>query len=276
MGERGRPRDLYDIINLYWRGDLRPHGPLIQEALVEKCRTKGVPVPTLSALESAANRADLESEWSNMLGHQLPALPPFESFWREMAGLFAWLDGAEGGDFPAAMAAGSDEDASWSPPPMAWTWGMGVALEPIRFAASNHLCVELGYQGSRRVIEPYSLRRTRAGQLLLHGLHADDRSQHRAYRVDRIESLQVTTQPFRPVYLIEFAASGPMSAPPARGGLASGRRHSGGGMTYIVQCRSCDRTFQRATPTTDLRPHKDPSGDPCRGRHGDLIGEAYG
>ena len=31
MAERGRPRDLYDIINLYWRGDLRPHGPLIQE-----------------------------------------------------------------------------------------------------------------------------------------------------------------------------------------------------------------------------------------------------
>jgi predicted nucleotidyltransferase component of viral defense system len=276
MGERGRPRDLYDIVNLYWRGDLRPHGPLIQEALVEKCRTKGVPVPTLSALESAATRADLESEWSNMLGHQLPALPPFESFWREMAGLFAWLDGAGGGDLPAAMAAGSNEDASWSPPPKAWTWGMGVALEPIRFAAPNHLCVELGYQGSRRVIEPYSLRRTRTGQLLLHGLHADDRSQHRAYRVDRIESLRVTTQPFRPVYRIEFAASGPMSAPPARGGRAVASPRLRSGRTYIIQCPSCERTFRRTTRLTDLRAHKDADGYPCHGRRGHLIDEVYG
>jgi hypothetical protein len=275
MGERGRPRDLYDIVNLYWRGDLRPHGPLIREALVEKCRTKGVPVPTLAVLDGAATRANLETEWENMLGHQLPALPPFESFWGEMAGLFAWLEGTGGGDLPAAMAAEGDEDASWSPPATAWTWGMGVALEPIRFAASNHLCVDLGYHGSRRVIEPYSLRRTRAGQLLLHALHASD-GQHRTYRVDRIESVQVTTRPFRPVYLIEFAASGPMSAAPARGSLAVRRRHSDDAMAYIVQCRSCDRTFQRTTPTTDLRPHKDPYGDPCRGRHGDLIGEAYG
>jgi predicted nucleotidyltransferase component of viral defense system len=275
MGERGRPRDLYDIVNLYWRGDLRPHGPLIREALVEKCRTKGVPVPTLAALDGAVTRANLETEWENMLGHQLPALPPFESFWGEMAGLFAWLEGTGGGDLPAAMATEGDEDASWIPPATAWTWGMGVALEPIRFAASNHLCVELGYHGSRRFIQPYSLRRTRAGQLLLHALHAAD-GQHRTYRVDRIESVQVTTRPFRPVYLIEFAASGPMSAAPARSSLAVRRRQSDDGTTYILQCRSCDRTFQRTTPTTDLRAHKDSYGDPCRGRHGDLIGEAYG
>ena len=275
MGERGRPRDLYDIVNLYWRGDLRPHGPLIREALVEKCRTKGVPIPTLAALDGAATRANLETEWENMLGHQLPALPPFESFWGEMSGLFAWLEGTGGGDLPAAMATEGDEDASWSPPPTAFTWGMGVALEPIRFAASNHLCVDLGYHGSRRVIQPYSLRRTQAGQLVLHALHAGD-GQHRTYRVDRIESVQVTTQPFRPAYLIEFAASGPMSAAPARGSLTGRRGQSDDGMTYIVQCRSCDRTFQRTTPTTDLRAHKDSHVDPCPGRHGDMIGEAYG
>jgi predicted nucleotidyltransferase component of viral defense system len=275
MGERGRPRDLYDIVNLYWRGDLRPHGPLIREALAEKCRTKGVPVPTLAALDGAATRANLETEWENMLGHQLPALPPFESFWGEMAGLFAWLEGTGGGDLPAAMAAEGEEDATWSPPATAWTWGMGVALEPIRFAASNHLCVELGYHGSRRVIEPYSLRRTRTGQLLLHALHAGD-GQHRTYRVDRIESVQVTTRPFRPVYLIEFAASGPMSAPPARGNRAVARSRSRLGTTYIVQCPSCDRTFRRTTRSTDLHAHKDADGYPCHGRRGYLVDEVYG
>lgn len=219
MGERGRPRDLYDIVNLYWRSDLRSHGPLIRETLVEKCRTKGVPVPTLAGLERAATRGDLESEWENMLGHQLPALPPFETFWGEIASLFAWLDGAASADLPAPIAAGADEDAGWSPPATAWTWGMRAPLEPIRFAASNRLCVELGYHGSRRVIEPYSLRRTRAGHLLLHALRADTR-QHRSYRVAEIQSIRVTTRPFRPVYRIEFAASGLMSAAPARGGSA--------------------------------------------------------
>lgn len=275
MGERGRPRDLYDIVNLYWRGDLRSHGPLIRETLVEKCRTKGVPVPTLAGLERAATRGDLESEWDNMLGHQLPALPPFESFWAEIGGLFAWLDGTETTDLPAPIAAGADEDSSWSPPATAWTWGMGVALEPIRFAASNRLCVELGYRGSRRVIEPYSLRRTRAGHLLLHALRADTRT-HRSYRVDEIQSVQVTTRPFRPVYRIEFAASGPMSAPSARGASTVARPPSRMGMTYLIECPSCDRTFRRTTRTTNLRAHNDPDGYPCRGRRGHLVDEAYG
>jgi len=34
------------------------------------------------------------------------------------------------------------------------------ALEIIRFAAVNHLCVDLTYDGSVRRIEPYSLRQT--------------------------------------------------------------------------------------------------------------------
>ena len=37
-----RPRDLYDIINLYRRSDLRRQPRLIHDVLVEKCRTKGI------------------------------------------------------------------------------------------------------------------------------------------------------------------------------------------------------------------------------------------
>ena len=274
MGERGRPRDLYDIVNLFWRGDLRAHGPLIRETLAEKCRTKGVPVPTLAALEGAATRADLEAEWANMLGHQLPALPPFATFWAEVPNLLAWLDGTAEAGTLAPIAAGTDEDATWSPPATAWTWGMGVALEPIRFAASNRLCVELGYHGSRRVIEPYSLRRTRDGFLLLHALRADNR-QHRSYRVEQIQSVNVTTRPFRPVYRVEFAASGSMSAAPARGAWAASRPRSSSGTFYIIECPSCDRTFRRPTRTTDLRVHKDAYGEPCHGRRGYLVDEGY-
>ena len=34
---------------------------------------------------------ELESEWDNMLSHQVPMLPPKEQFWQELPNMFAWL-----------------------------------------------------------------------------------------------------------------------------------------------------------------------------------------
>lgn len=279
MGERGRPRDLYDIVNLYRRPDLRQHPELIRSTLDEKCRSKGVPVPTSESVAAAATRAELETEWVNMLGHQLPALPPFEQFWAELPGLFAWLEGRGEPEEPAAIALGADEEPGWAPPPTVWTWGAGISLETVRFAAANRLCIELGYQRRTRIIEPYSLRRSRAGYLLLHALRADTR-EHRSYRVDRIESLRVTTRPFRPVYAVEFAPVGPMPAPPAAqrssvGGRGTGRRSAlsrrSSGTTYILECPVCRRHFRRTTRTTALNPHKNEYGGQCYGRRGSII-----
>ena len=42
-----------------------------------------------------------------------------------------------------------------------------TALEIIRFAAANRLCVDLGYHGTYRRIEAYSLRRTSEDDVLL-------------------------------------------------------------------------------------------------------------
>ena len=52
------------------------------------------------------------------------------------------------------------------------------------------LCIELDYRDedgrrSVRIIEPYSLRRTQAGHIVLHAVRADNQL-HRSYRVDRI------------------------------------------------------------------------------------------
>jgi predicted DNA-binding transcriptional regulator YafY len=68
-------------------------------------------------------------------------------------------------------------------------------------AASNRLRVELDYvdkQGSRgtRLIEPYSMRRTQAGDIVLHALRADGTG-HRSYRIDRIVAAPA---PFRHSY----------------------------------------------------------------------------
>jgi predicted nucleotidyltransferase component of viral defense system len=102
MAQRGRPRDLYDIVNLFRREELRGHAALIREVLVAKCEAKGIPLPTAETLSSASHRDELESEWANMLGHQLPALPPLEQFVDELPALFAWLHGEAD---PAPLAA---------------------------------------------------------------------------------------------------------------------------------------------------------------------------
>jgi predicted nucleotidyltransferase component of viral defense system len=73
MGERSRPRDLFDIINLFRRSDLRSQPDLIREVLGEKCSSKGVTMPTIELIENSSNRGELESEWENMLDINFPA-----------------------------------------------------------------------------------------------------------------------------------------------------------------------------------------------------------
>lgn len=275
MGERSRPRDLYDIVNLYRRDDLRVRRDEIHSILVEKCAHKGIAVPTLAAIEASGRVPELESEWENMLGHQLPVLPPLEQFWAELEGLFAWLDGAPPVAALPAIAHKPDEDRSWTPPASVTTWGTRVPLEEIRFAAVNRLCIELGYNGTTRLVEPYSLRRTQAGNLVLHTLRADSKA-HRSYRVDRIESAAATTVPFQPTYAVEFSSSGPIAAPPQTRSASTApsrrsRRTTGFGPTYVVECPICRKHFRRKTMSTSLNAHKNQYGSPCSGRSGYLV-----
>ncbi len=211
MGERGRPRDLYDIVNLYWRPDLRQHAELVRSTLEEKCRTKGVPVPTIALLAAAQTRAELETEWLNMLGHQLPALPPFEQFWGELPGAVR-LARRQAQPELLRHSDGGRRGTWLGPPPTVWTWGAGVSLETVRFAAANRLCRAWLPAGRPAVIEPYSLRRSARRQHAPSRGEADT-SEHRSYRVDRMESVRVTTRPFRPDYAVEFSSVGALAAP---------------------------------------------------------------
>jgi hypothetical protein len=213
MGERGRPRDLYDIINLFRNAEIEADATVIRTILAEKCRAKGIPVPTLDSVRIEANWEALESEWSNMLAHQLPVLPPLEAFWNEIVDLFAWLEkGIKASALPRVpFGSGEIAPVHTSIAVPMQVWHTPVPLETVRFAASNHLCVKLGYDGTQRIIEPYSLRQTREGHLVLHAIRVDNR-EHRSYRVDRIQSVQATTQSFKPVYRVEFTGVGPFRA----------------------------------------------------------------
>jgi len=172
---------------------------------------------------------------------------------------------------------GKGEEAEWTPPTTVWVWGEKVPLETVRFAAANYLCVELGYGGSKRLIEPYSLRRTKDGNLLLYAVKTTT-SELRAYRVDRIESIKVTNTPYKPRYHVEFTSSGTLIAPPTQrvDTSYSSPRPLKSGVIHVIECSYCGRRFKRSTYNTRLRPHKDKNGMyDCPGRFGYEVDRHY-
>lgn len=291
LAERERPRDLYDVVHLFRHTSERPDRTSVLRTLEEKCAFKGIEVPTMAALEDRPERAELETEWANMLAHQLPALPPFVQFWSELPAVFDWLHGAIEQAAPQSIPAmGGAIDEAWRPPAMVHAWHTNVPLEIIRFAAANHLCVNLAYQGSQRLIEPYSLRRTQDGNLLLHAVKHET-GEPRSYRVDRIQDAEATQEPFVPRYAIEFSASGPLSAPatarcsaganPFRTSTLTSRhtprrsKAPSNGPKYVHQCTLCGKKFTRKSNNSRLNPHKDKQGYPCPGRTGIYVTTKY-
>ena len=172
---------------------------MVRQVLERKCDLAGIDVPTVESIRSSPHRGEIESEWENMFGHQLPRpLPPFEDFWAALDDVFSWLSGTlKVVQLPRAQA--GSVDASWEAPKAMTSWRRGVPLELLRYAGANRLKVdidyraELGRQGSRR-IEPYSLRRTKDGNLVL--FVVNDFGELRSYRVDRIAGIRPTTTTF--------------------------------------------------------------------------------
>ena len=87
--ERCRPRDLYDIVHTHRHPDLIGRASDVAEILEAKCAHVDIDPPTLGTILGSRFRDEIEAEWSNMLGHQLPFLPPFEDFWSQLDNVFA-------------------------------------------------------------------------------------------------------------------------------------------------------------------------------------------
>jgi predicted nucleotidyltransferase component of viral defense system len=285
LSERARPRDLYDVVNLYRNTDARPEHQQFLDVLREKCAFKGRGLPNLAELEP--HRPALEAGWVHMLNHQLPALLPVNTFWDALPEIFAWLAGAaEAPALPVFPIGAGDtviRERMVSLPP----GSLGQSLiEMIRFAAANRLLVEIDYrdkQGTRskRAIEPYSLRRSRAGDVLLMAVRSDS-GQSRSYLVGSILGATPTQTSFAPRYPIELTPSGPQPIPATAttegGGTRvrrSGSRSSGSGSTYVFRCTACRKLFERKSMDSTLRPHKTPSGRACYGTYGTYVRTKY-
>jgi len=290
LSDRLRPRDLYDVVHLYWRGDITFDAKLIPKILREKCNFKNLPFPTMDYLEKKPERSELVSEWENMLAHQLPNLPSFDHFWNELPQVFRWLYEFEEKPVYAPIPSKVEIDSTWHAPATVTSWGVSAPMEIIRFAAANRLCVQLGYQGSIRLIEPYSLRRTKDGNILLHSIKHNT-GEHRSYRIDRIESAEASGTFFTPKYENELTVAGPLSIQPAKTreshstsfGISrsptrprrTSSKRTNYGPKYIFECSYCGKKFTRSKYDTNLNPHKDKSGYQCAGRIGHYVDTKY-
>jgi hypothetical protein len=214
MGERSRPRDLYYIITLFRRRESLPHANLIREVFEAKCRAKGVPIFDAASIHSSELRHELEQEWKNMPGHQLPAMLDFESYWNEIPLLFEWLEGIVGPEELVSTATGKDTEIGRYPQPDSHAWSGQSVLELIKFAGMNHLCAEIDAKGESILVEPYALRRADAGWLLVRVIERES-GVEREFQVDRIDQVRVRAEHFSPKYAIEFGISRFFDAPPS-------------------------------------------------------------
>jgi len=218
LAERQLPRDLYDVVNIF-RQNNRPEPSVVRKVVQKKCQFKGIPFPSIAEMEKHPRHGELRSEWSNMLAHQLPPpLPPTELYWRVIPDILQWLEGKVHPLPLGSIRVDPDTDTAWRPAPTITRWGLPIPLETVRYAGVNQLCVILMYRkggvrpAQRYVIEPYSLRKTREGDIVLYGVRADIK-QGRSFRIDWIEGIALTNQPFTPRYLVEFGQSEAIPTP---------------------------------------------------------------
>lgn len=204
LAQRCRPRDLYDIVHTHRHADVAARAGEVAALLRRKCEFVGIPVPTAASLRGGDLLDQLRLDWVAMLAHQLPQLPDVDTFLSQLDDIFAWLAGAQShAQRPVPLG---DGEAAVAPRGLR-SWRASAPVELLRFAGANRLRVDIDYRAQDgrwgwRNVEPYALRRSREGRLLL--FVVNDRGQLRSYRVDRIRDIRVTGKPFVPRYRIEL------------------------------------------------------------------------
>ena len=201
LSERASPRDLYDVINLYRNTKVFPNVLELQKALKQKCEFKGIPIPQTDDI--LKYEAKLKGAWHEMLAHQLPYLPPLDSFWQVLPGFFKWLEGEKSEEeIPCRFTEGEtlvDEQTTWLP----LNQKIKSYIELIRFASANRLCVNLKYQDSICKIECYSLRKTKRDQFILYAWDTG-KNELCNYDVNHIQDVEITDYSFTPRHLVEL------------------------------------------------------------------------
>ena len=89
LGERARPRDLYDVVNLFHQADKNINPRKVLDILEKKCLFKNI--KTINEQDLSKYYSSCKTGWEEQLSHQLVELPDFDSFWDELGSFFNWL-----------------------------------------------------------------------------------------------------------------------------------------------------------------------------------------
>jgi len=172
---------------------------------------------------SQLDLSQLKAGWDDQLGHQLEVLPPAESFYNDLRPALSWWIDEHSAE-PVLATISQKEGEILLPrvhfPELAIMQAKRIGIgqdtnitfsryiDQIRYAARNRLCIEVGYHGARRLVQPYSLRQPRTGNQLLYVYEltrgAARTNQIKAYKTNEIVSAEVKQQSFSPRYVIEL------------------------------------------------------------------------
>ena len=292
--ERTRARDFYDV----WRV-LRDHGSSVnltdfKKSFDEKCKYKSVDFKAIDDFLTPEKESELRSDWQISLPHQLNYLPNFDIVKDEFLSLIVEilrpLATPKISSYVEALPVSGRSYISI--PQRFYTGAYRNPIEILTQAGRNRLMVKMRYKSEIRLIEPYSLRLTKDGNLTLFGWQQGD-YHIKQFRVDRIQNIELSNQSFSPKFPIEFSY-GAIYAPPTsrnaqsyisgmgsiftqRPKTRSIRRSSKAhyGPTYIFECSLCGKKFSKTKNDSTLKPHKSKDGWNCSGTFGIYIDTKY-
>lgn len=209
LAERIRPRDLYDAIHFFRNRKLIKNPQLVYEVLTKKYAFKNIGIPTFQTIEQHEKLDELAPQWENMLAHQLPSLPPLESFWSQLQPFFLWLQSQlEEQQLPTSPTITGQ---SFQVSQVQGGLGREISdLNKIQFAAANRRCIKLRYHNRTRTVEPLSFRiNTQNRNQLFYGLERDA-GHVKSYSIAKFQSVEITNESYIEQYPVEISASGPV------------------------------------------------------------------
>ena len=223
----GRARDVYDVVNVgrNLRTELSPGE--IRTLALQKFAFKALDPPSPDLILARVDADVLASDWVNALRHQLPVLPPVAESLAALREVLEWLFGAAPRRAALGSVPGGRDEVSIPPvrfnrplagralgrgaPAHRGTWPepvYGSKMDRVRYAARNRLLAKVTYHGVTRLLEPYSLRMPKTGNLLLYVYEVQRGTGGgggiKALKVAELGDIQVTERAFQPRFQVEL------------------------------------------------------------------------
>ena len=157
---------------------------------------------------------------------------------------------------------------------------------PIMQAGRDLTCLNIVYNGTSRLVEPYSLKymerkdgNEREYLYVYDRVGGNSGPGPKSLVAENISAISNTDQKFEPRWPVELSKSGEIPNDryffdPNRPTKAASRFSSSRGIKYVYRCSYCGKTFKRSSMDSDLNPHKSKNGYDCSGRRGIYVGTA--